>query len=52
MAFSALAESTETLTEELRSGSPSTDITPLYEKTKEAYELTVQSIKELIDSQG
>ena len=52
MAFSALAESTETLTEELRSGSPSTDITTKKKKTKEAYELTVQSIKELIDSQG
>lgn len=51
MAFSALCGAVDVLTEELRSGSPSTDVTPLYEKTKAAYELTVQTIKELLDSQ-
>lgn len=51
MAFSVLADTTETLTEELRSGNPSGDITALYEKTKAAYELTVESIHELLASQ-
>lgn len=51
MAFSALCGAVDILTEELRSGNPSTDVTSLYEKTKDAYELTVQTIKELLDSQ-
>ncbi len=51
MAFSALCGAVDVLTEELRSGTPSMDVTLLYEKTKDAYERTVQTIKELLDSQ-
>ncbi len=50
MAFAALCSAVDVLTEDLRSGNPSADITGLYGKTKEAYELTVQTIKELLDS--
>jgi HPt (histidine-containing phosphotransfer) domain-containing protein len=51
MAFSALCAAADPLTEELRGKGSGESVQQLYEKTKEVYELTVQTIKEFIDSQ-
>ncbi|MDE7212229.1 MAG: Hpt domain-containing protein [Lachnospiraceae bacterium] len=52
MAFDALGDAADALTENLRNGSSTADTTALYEKTKTAYELVVQTIEALQASQA
>lgn len=52
MAFDALGDAVEALTENLRGGSSSADTMALYEKTKTTYELVARTIEELLASQA
>lgn len=52
MAFSALSDAVEALTEDLRGGNSSENTMNLYEQTKRNYELTVQAIKAFQASQA
>lgn len=52
MAFAALSEAVDALTENLRGGTPSAETMPLYEQTRKNYELVVQAVREFQASQA